>query len=83
MVKYVGLRKKVATPVMRLPLALVHSNCGSRSAPTGRKVQTGVKPGTECKLRLEIAGFLVFYPHAVPRTGSELTELESNRDEWE
>ncbi|OGH29787.1 MAG: hypothetical protein A3E40_02225 [Candidatus Levybacteria bacterium RIFCSPHIGHO2_12_FULL_37_9] len=49
----------------------------------GRKVQTGIKPGMGRKLRLAITGVLVLYPHAVLRTGSELTGLESNRDEWE
>ena len=49
----------------------------------GRKVQTGVKTGMERKLRLVIAGVLALYPHAALETGSELTELESNRDEWE
>jgi len=39
-------------------------------------------PGTERKLRLEIAGVRIFYPHAEFETSSEMTELESNRDEW-
>ena len=56
-----------------------------------RKVQTGLKPGMEHKLRLAIAGVLTFTlqgenPQGEPtcelRTGLESTRLESNRDEW-
>jgi len=50
---------------------------------TWRKVQTGVKTGMGRKLRSESAGLLVLYPRAGLRAGSELTGLESNRDEWE
>jgi len=35
----------------------------------------------ERKLRLEIAGIPVVYSHVQPEAGSELTGLESNRDE--
>ena len=35
------------------------------------------------KLRLAIAGILIVYSHVQLEAGSELTELESNRDEWE
>jgi len=47
-----------------------------------RKVQTGVKSGMERKLRLVIAGVQALYPHVELETDSELTEFESNRDEW-
>ena len=61
----------------------------SRRSPTAyavagdRKVQTGVMPGTECNLRLAIAGASTFYPHVELKTSLELTRLESHRDEWE
>jgi len=35
----------------------------------------------ERKLRLEIAGILTVYSHVQLKAGSELTGLESNRDE--
>jgi len=47
----------------------------------GRKVQTGVGTGMGRKLRLEIAGIRILYPHAEFGAGPELTGLESNRNE--
>jgi len=46
-----------------------------------RKVQTGVEPGMERKLRLAIASVQSLYSHVDFGTSLELTRLESNRDE--